>query len=116
MDAKSSCSGHLMLITPERVFYAGLLGAPSVRTMGSVIAYVAVEGAIRHLGLEDARGVERQHRERGIGEDGMGEGGGIADGRGQAVDGLVRTRRGRGEERRHVGMAVGGQADPQVEA
>ena len=36
-----------MWITPDRVFYAGLLGAPSVRTMGSVIAYVAVEGAIR---------------------------------------------------------------------
>jgi len=27
MDAKVRESGHLMLITPERVFYAGLLAA-----------------------------------------------------------------------------------------
>lgn len=40
-------SDRLMWITPDRVFYVGLLGAPSVRTMGSVIAYVAVEGSIR---------------------------------------------------------------------
>lgn len=40
-------SDRLMWITPDRVFYVGLLGAPSVRTMGAVIAYVAVEGAIR---------------------------------------------------------------------
>jgi AraC-like DNA-binding protein len=36
-----------MWVTPDRVFYVGLLGAPSVRMMGSVIVYVAVEGAIR---------------------------------------------------------------------
>ena len=45
-----SSPGHanrLMWITPNRVFYVGLLGAPSVRTMGSVIAYVAVHGSIR---------------------------------------------------------------------
>lgn len=40
-------SDRLMWITPDRVFYVGLLGAPSVRTMGAVIAYVAVEGSIR---------------------------------------------------------------------
>ncbi|WP_249931111.1 AraC family transcriptional regulator [Ramlibacter sp. 2FC] len=40
-------SDRLMWITPDRVFYVGLLGAPSVRTMGAVIAYVAAEGAIR---------------------------------------------------------------------
>jgi len=40
-------SNRLMWITPDRVFYVGLLGAPSVRTMGSVIVYVAVEGSIR---------------------------------------------------------------------
>jgi AraC-like DNA-binding protein len=40
-------SERLMWITPDRVFYVGLLGAPSVRTMGAVIAYVAVEGSIR---------------------------------------------------------------------
>jgi len=28
MDEKGHESGHLMLITPERVFYAGLLGHP----------------------------------------------------------------------------------------
>ena len=40
-------SDRLMWITPDRVFYVGLLGAPSVRTMGAVMAYVAVEGSIR---------------------------------------------------------------------
>lgn len=40
-------SNRLMWITPDRVFYVGLLGAPSVRTMGSVIVYVAVTGTIR---------------------------------------------------------------------
>ena len=40
-------SDRLMWITPDRVFYVGLLGAPSVRTIGAVIAYVAVEGTIR---------------------------------------------------------------------
>jgi AraC-like DNA-binding protein len=40
-------SDRLMWITPDRVFYTGLLGAPSERTMGTVIAYVAVQGAIR---------------------------------------------------------------------
>jgi len=40
-------SDRLMWITPDRVFYVGLLGAPSVRVMGVVMAYVAVEGSIR---------------------------------------------------------------------
>lgn len=40
-------SNRLMWITPERVFYVGLIGTPSVRVMGAVIAYVAVHGAIR---------------------------------------------------------------------
>lgn len=38
---------RLMWITPERVFYHGLLGTPAVRTMGSVIVYAAVEGELR---------------------------------------------------------------------
>lgn len=38
---------RLMWITPQRVFYHGLLGVPAVRTMGSVIVYSAVEGALR---------------------------------------------------------------------
>ena len=37
----------LMWITPDRVFYHGLLGAPSVRSMGAVMVYVAVSGQIR---------------------------------------------------------------------
>lgn len=32
-----------MLVTPDRVLYAGWLGAPSVRTLGSLTAYVAAD-------------------------------------------------------------------------
>ena len=46
-DRMPSESGRLMWITPDRVFYLGLLGEPSVRTMGAVIIYVAVSGFIR---------------------------------------------------------------------
>lgn len=46
LPARHACE-RLMWITPDRVFYVGLLGAPSVRTIGAVIAYVAVEGTIR---------------------------------------------------------------------
>ena len=35
MDDKGRESGHLMLITPERVFYAGLLGRPRERCQGA---------------------------------------------------------------------------------
>jgi AraC-like DNA-binding protein len=45
MDARPS-SGHLMLITPERVFYAGLLGRPSERCPGSFHIYVALRGGL----------------------------------------------------------------------
>jgi AraC-like DNA-binding protein len=37
----------MMWVTPDRVFYFGLLGAPSERLMGSVTIYVAVEGSVR---------------------------------------------------------------------
>jgi AraC-like DNA-binding protein len=37
---------RLMWITPDRLFYVGLLGAPSVRTMGALSVYVAVAGSI----------------------------------------------------------------------
>lgn len=37
---------RLMWITPDRLFCIGMLGVPAVRTMGSVIVYVAVEGSI----------------------------------------------------------------------
>lgn len=36
-----------MWITPDRVFYHGLLGAPSLRSMGAVLVYVAVSGQLR---------------------------------------------------------------------
>lgn len=39
-------SGHLMLISPERVFYAGLLGRPRKRISGGVNIYVPVEGRL----------------------------------------------------------------------
>jgi len=39
-------SGHLMLITPERVFYAGLLGRPRERCPGAFHIYVAIEAGL----------------------------------------------------------------------
>jgi AraC-like DNA-binding protein len=47
MDDKGRESGHLMLITPERVFYAGLLGRPRQRCSGAFHVYVAIEGGLR---------------------------------------------------------------------
>jgi AraC-like DNA-binding protein len=46
--ASGTCeSGHLMLITPERVFYAGLLGRPRRRGSGAFHVYVAIKGGVR---------------------------------------------------------------------
>lgn len=45
MDARSE-SGHVMLISPERVFYAGLLGRPRNRSTGSVLIYVGLGGQL----------------------------------------------------------------------
>ena len=39
--------GMVLWITPDRIFYAGLLGTPGVRTMGSLMIYVASKGRIR---------------------------------------------------------------------
>src|SRR6266540_7363343 len=39
-------SGHLMLIMPERVFYAGLLGRPRQRCPGAFHIYVALKGGL----------------------------------------------------------------------
>ena len=39
-------SGHLMLITPERVFYAGLLGRPRERCPGAFHVYVSIEAGL----------------------------------------------------------------------
>src|SRR6266403_3771174 len=55
MDAKVRESGHLMLIMPERVFYAGLLGRPRERCPGAFHVYVALRGG---LWLTTAEGVE----------------------------------------------------------
>lgn len=38
---------HFMWLTPDRVLYAGLLGATAARTMGCVTVYAAARGAIR---------------------------------------------------------------------
>ncbi len=46
-NSRGGTGDRLMWITPERVFYVGLLGVPSERTMGAVIAYVASAGVIR---------------------------------------------------------------------
>lgn len=46
-DAKGRESGHLMLITPERVFYAGLLGRPRERCSGAFQVYVAIREGLR---------------------------------------------------------------------
>jgi AraC-like DNA-binding protein len=40
-------SGRLMLISPERVFYAGLLGRPRKRTGGGFSIYAAMQGSLR---------------------------------------------------------------------
>ena len=47
MDDTARNSGHLMLITPERVFYAGLLGRPRERCPGAFHVYVALRGGLR---------------------------------------------------------------------
>lgn len=46
MHDRASTSGHLMLITPERVFYAGLLGRPRERCPGAFHVYVALRGGL----------------------------------------------------------------------
>ena len=46
MDDRTRNSGHLMLITPERVFYAGLLGRPRERCPGAFHIYVALRGGL----------------------------------------------------------------------
>jgi AraC-like DNA-binding protein len=53
MDHNARESGHLMLITPERVFYAGLLGRPRERCSGAFHVYVAIKGGLR-LAVEGA--------------------------------------------------------------
>ncbi len=45
-DRELRDSRHLMLISPERVFYAGLLGRPRQRTSGGFGIYVSIRGEI----------------------------------------------------------------------
>lgn len=52
MDEKGRESGRLMLISPERVFYAGLLGRPRKRTSGGYNIYAAMRG---RLGITDGK-------------------------------------------------------------
>jgi AraC-like DNA-binding protein len=48
MNDRDRCeSGRLMLISPERVFYAGLLGRPRKRSSGGFNIYVAMRGNLR---------------------------------------------------------------------
>ena len=56
MDDKGRDSGHVMLITPERVFYAGLVGRPRERCQGAFNVYVALKGG---LWLTTSDGEER---------------------------------------------------------
>ena len=43
-------SGRLMLISPERVFYAGLLGRPRKRSSGGFNIYAAMQGSLNITG------------------------------------------------------------------
>jgi hypothetical protein len=45
-DDERRRSGRLMLISPERVFYAGLLGRPRKRTSGGYNIYAAMCGQL----------------------------------------------------------------------
>ena len=40
---RSASNERVMWITPDRVFYVGLLGAPSVRNFGAVSVYVGLD-------------------------------------------------------------------------
>src|SRR5215472_5426249 len=62
MDDRARNSSHLMLITPERVFYAGLLGRPRERCPGAFHVYVAIRGG---LSLSTADG-EASHGELAV--------------------------------------------------
>jgi AraC-like DNA-binding protein len=55
LDDKGHKSGHLMLITPERVFYAGLLGRPRERCSGAFNIYVAIEGGLSLTTSDDRK-------------------------------------------------------------
>ena len=47
LPRRCSSAERLMWITPDRVFYAGLLGAPTMHTAGAIVVYVSVEAPLR---------------------------------------------------------------------
>lgn len=55
----SAGMGRVMWITPDRVFYFGLLGAASMRSFGAICIYVAVDSEVR-ISVDD--GVWRSSR------------------------------------------------------
>ncbi len=56
---RCASADRMMWITPSRIFYAGLLGAPSLQSKGAVVVYVALEGALRvRVGGGEARSAE----------------------------------------------------------
>ena len=44
---RCTSADRMMWITPDRVFYSGLLGAPVMHTKGAIIVYVAIEAPLR---------------------------------------------------------------------
>jgi AraC-like DNA-binding protein len=44
---RCTSADRMMWITPDRIFYAGLLGAPKMHTHGAIIVYVAIEAPLR---------------------------------------------------------------------
>ena len=46
MAMRDGGNPRVMLIGPERLFYAGLLGRPTTRNLGGIGIYVAPEGRI----------------------------------------------------------------------
>ncbi|WP_439572001.1 helix-turn-helix domain-containing protein [Phreatobacter sp.] len=46
MEGTRPCAERFMLVGPERVFYAGLLGRPRKRTLGSFILFCSMEGRL----------------------------------------------------------------------
>ena len=44
---RCSSAERMMWITPDRIFYAGLLGAPTMHTTGAIIVYIAIEGPLK---------------------------------------------------------------------
>jgi AraC-like DNA-binding protein len=47
MGNPTLCAERFMLVGPERVFYAGLLGRPKQRTLGAFLVFASMEGRLR---------------------------------------------------------------------